>query len=101
MPRKNKSKLKDGCVVHFHTVVSSALAANVFAVALNPSDTNLSATRLPAEADTYAHFRVLSVKARLHPITRTAQQVLGYVGGVQDTPPATLSAMGELVSYVP
>jgi hypothetical protein len=43
---------------------------------------------------------MLSLKFRVHPSGGTSNQLLGYVGGVQDTTPATIGAVGELLPAV-
>jgi len=55
--------------------------------------------RLAVEADAWAHFRVKRLSFRLHPTSpKTAAQACCYIGGVQDTPPATFSAISEVLS---
>jgi hypothetical protein len=98
MPKKGKAR--DGSVVQFHTLITNNMAANIVSIPLNPSDTNLSPTRLPSEADAYAHFRVLSLKFRLHPVSRTGAQIAAFIGGVQDTLPVSFPSVGELVPSV-
>jgi hypothetical protein len=51
------------------------------------------------EADAWAHFRVKAFSFRLHPplATVTNVQVVGYVGGFQDTVPGTVAQIVELL----
>jgi len=85
-------------VIPFHSTLIAALSSGVFGVNINASNTGLSATRLPAAADEWAHFRVRSLKFRLHPsVVATNTQAAGFVGGAQDTPPGTIGQVGELL----
>ena len=94
-------KRNDSCIVPFHTVLNASFTAGAAAISVSPN-TSLSPTRLPAAADEWAHFRVKSLSFRLHPRTSvTADQVAGFVGGTQDTLPATLLQVGELIPSVP
>jgi len=89
-------------VVPFHSTLIAAFAAGVFGVNINASNAGLSATRLPAAADEWAHFRVRSLSFRLHPVPTTSNtQAAGFVGGAQDTPPGTIGQVGELLPSVP
>ncbi len=91
----NKSKIT---VVPFHNFVTGSFLSGATAVNVRPNDVGISATRLAVVADSYAHFRVRSLRFRLHPQTTiTAAQAMGYVGGVQDTVPTTMSQIGELI----
>jgi len=67
---------------------------------LNPSDLTTYSTRLLAAADEWAHFKVLKLRFRMHPTPSgvTANQAMGWVGGVQDTLPGTFTQVGELLS---
>lgn len=66
----------------------------MFGFAIYPT----SFPRVLAEADGWAHFRVLRLKFRLHCLaSTTGVQVAGYIGGVQDTGPSTVSAVSELI----
>lgn len=85
---------KDSCIVPFHFVSSGALVAGSFVFLLNPA----AFPRVLAEADAWAHFRVRSLRFRLLPTSPiTGAQVIGYVGGVQDTSPTTLVQVSELI----
>jgi hypothetical protein len=98
----NLSK-KDSVSVPFHGMTLIATSA-LTAIAYNFNPTVLSAslgiTRPLQIADNYAQFRVDKLAFRVHPMAAEANGYLafGYVGGVQDTFPATLAAIGELIS---
>jgi hypothetical protein len=50
------------------------------------------------EADAWTHYRVKKLKFRLVPFTpHVGLLAVGYVGGIQDTPPATVAAILELL----
>lgn len=88
---------KDSCIVPFHYCANGALVAGSFVFLLNPA----AFPRVLAEADAWAHFRVRQLRFRLHATSPiTGAQVLGYVGGVQDTSPTTLVQVGELIPSV-
>lgn len=51
------------------------------------------------EADAWALYRVLELKVRLQPRNAvTSDQVVGFVGGNQDTPPSTFAQTSELLN---
>ncbi len=88
----------DGAVVPFHYVLVSALVAGTQNFTVGPNG-NVS-PRMSAEADTWAHYRIRKFKFRLHPDPSAAQSnavAAGFCGGIQDTPPATIAAVTELV----
>jgi len=87
----------DSAVVNAHFVLSSALIAGVASFQLSPSGMSGASTRLLAEADSWAHFRVKKFKFRLIPVTAAATVVAGFVGGLQDTTPATVGSVMELL----
>lgn len=96
MVKKNKGGIrKDSCIIPFHTYSHANLVASTNQILVQPS-ASLS-PRCFAEADAWAHFRVKMLKFRLHPFTRTGDLLVGYVGGVQDTSPASLTQVGELL----
>jgi len=77
----------------FHSISNGSLAAGVVSFPLAP----LAFSRVTLEADVWAHFRVRKLSFRLLPTSpSTATQAAGYVGGVQDTTPATLLQVVEL-----
>jgi hypothetical protein len=89
---------KDGCLVPFKYALIATMTAGISNVAMTPSSTSLSPTRLPAAADEWAHFRVRRFRFRLHPLNAVNNaQCAGYVGGVQDTPPGAFGAVSELL----
>jgi len=69
--------------------------------ALSPS-TGIMGTRVQAEADAWAHFRMRKLKIRLNPapVGNTSGQAAGYVGGIQDTVPSTVAQISELLPAV-
>jgi len=95
-----KNKSKDSTVMPFHTYISVALVAGVTNITANPNGLG-NGGRLLTEADGWAHFRIRKLKFRLHPgSTRTGNQAVGFVGGIQDTPPATVSAVVDVIPSV-
>jgi len=88
---------RDNVDVPFHSFLVGALTSGSFGVGLAPNST-ISPTRLPAVGDAYAHFRVKQFRMRMHPTVRSANQAFGFAGGVQDTSPATIAQIGELLS---
>jgi hypothetical protein len=104
MSKQNKNRnggMKDTEVLEYHFLFASTFTAGVFGLSANPTTMGTFATRLIAQADLWSHFRHRSLKFRLRvtPST-TAQQFVGFVGGVQDTPPATAQAIMELLPSV-
>lgn len=89
---------KDSTRMPFHTLISTAETSGSASILGNPAGLGNSG-RLLTEADGWAHFRLNKLKFRLHPQTGMAAQftVAGWVGGVQDTPPATAGAITELI----
>lgn len=95
--RRNQSQ-KDSDRELFHLIVVGSDAATQILLNLNPSNMGSYSTRLLAQADTWAHYRVLGLKFRLHPTVLTnATVVAGYVGGVQDVPPANSNSLMEVI----
>lgn len=93
---KHSKSSRDSCVVPFHCLINSPLVGGVYGATLSPA--NLG-SRLPVEADNWAHYRVKSLAFRLHPLlaASTTQQAAGYIGGVQDTPPSVVPQVMELI----
>lgn len=102
MPRNKRGRKGargDSCLVPFHTLSTSPLTAGSLAVLLAP--VAFISPRALTEADAWAHFRVPRLRFRLHPGTLNAlNQAAGYVGGVQDAPPATIAQVMELLPSV-
>lgn len=89
--------------VLFHGWLTGADAATQVLVNLNPTNMNVAPatlTRVPNVADNYAHYRILALKFRLVPSDAANFIAVGYVGGVQDTPPSTLDQVMELIPSV-
>lgn len=100
MSRKSSHRVKDSCLFPFHSVwaIGSVTATNL---PLAPNST--LTPRGAIEADSWAHFRVLRFKFRVlsnSVVTNQMNLALGYIGGVQDTPPASASAVMELIPSV-
>lgn len=75
------------------------MSGGVFQLTGNP--VGISTTRLPAAADEWAHFRIKNLRFRMHPSgSGVGTQAAGWVGGVQDTPPATVGDVMELLPAV-
>lgn len=90
----------DSGVYPFHTITITNLVAGALGILVQPS-AGLS-PRLLNEADNWAHFRVKTLMFRLHPLNAvTNLQVVGYVGGVQDTPPASVADVMQLLPSTP
>jgi len=105
MPKKNGRKAGgkggDSCFLPFHTFLPVVLTGGgLSSFALSPN-ANVSARSL-VEADCWAHWRVRNFAFRLHPVaaTSTTTQLAGFCGGVEDTTPATVAAIGELLPSV-
>ena len=74
------------------------MVAGVVTFTVSPSGLSTVSSRLIVEADSFAHFRVKSLKFRLHrPSTLANAQAMGYVGGVQDTLPGSIGNIVELL----
>lgn len=98
---RGKGRVKDGCFVPFHFVVSGALVAGVSGFLVSPNAT--LSPRSATEADAWAHFRVSSFKFRLRVdpgVANATDLAAGFVGGIQDTSPATVAAVTELIPSV-
>jgi hypothetical protein len=97
--RKRGGKQKESVATEFHFIVQQAMVAGVLNFPVSPSGFASQSTRAAAMADEYAHFRVNRLRFRLHPSStgNAAAMAAGYVGGVQDTPPATIGAVMELI----
>lgn len=94
---KNRKSTKDGCLLPFHYVQYVALVAGVQSFNGNPAGLS---PRALVEADSWAHFRLRSLRFRLHPASSapTDFQVAVWVPGVQDTPPATQGNAAEILN---
>jgi len=81
----------------FHYYVQTQFTAGAFSSPLTPG----TFPRVGTEADTWAHYRFLSLRFRIHPTgSISTDQVFGFVGGAQDTPPATIATASEVLSSV-
>lgn len=99
MPNKGRKSggRRDSCSVPFHFCFNQALAAGIGGSPFTPS----IFPRLAVEADAWAHFRVTRLSFRLHPTSpKTVAQAACFIGGLQDTPPGTFSAISEVLSSV-
>lgn len=84
----------DSTIVPFHYINSSQFAGGILTFFLIPA----AFPRVLTEADAWCHFRVKKLSMRLLPTSpSTVPQALGYVGGVEDTPPANFSQVSELI----
>ncbi len=78
----------------FHYVVNTTFTAGVLSMTLAPA----LFPRVQLEADVWAHFRVRKLSFRLLPTSpSTVAQALGFVGGIEDTPPSTFQQVTELI----
>lgn len=96
MPKKNGASRRDGCTMPVHYVFSGALVGGIVGVIIYPT----SFPRALTEADAWDYFRVLSLKFRLFPASAAPStfQAVGYVPGVQDTPPNSQGNVAELIN---
>jgi len=92
-----KSRKRDGDVVTIHAFGVAALVAGSSNAQVSPSGLTAVSSRLIAEADNWAYFRVRSLKFRLHNSGAANDFAIGFVGGSQDTLPATLATIMELL----
>jgi hypothetical protein len=93
---KNQVK-RDSCLMPFRFIQVGPLVAGVFAMTANP---NGLSPRALVEADTWTHFRLKSLRFRLHPVsnTSTTYATAVWVPGIQDTPPVTRATSSELLT---
>lgn len=88
----------DSCRIPFHLYNRQAIAGGVLSIVATPA---AMSPRAAVEADAWAHFRIASLKFRLHPTGGiTNDQSAGFVGGIQDTPPTTIAQVSELLPSV-
>jgi hypothetical protein len=99
MSRKMGSGAKDSALIEFHLLVNSTFTSGLFGLTMSPTALSTFSTRMVAEADLWAHFRVRALKFRLHPMASTVNnnQAAGFVGGVQDVTPGTVPLVCELI----
>jgi hypothetical protein len=89
---------KDSQVLPFRALLATALTAGTFNFNLNPTSMSSFATRIGVVADSWCQYRILSLRFRLRVLTAgSGRQAAGFVGGVQDTPPATVATVSELL----
>lgn len=96
MPRKGRrgGGGQDSCVIPFHYVQSTTFTSGVYQSFMIPA----LFPRVLVEADAWCHFRIRKLSFRLLPTSpSTVPQALGYVGGIEDTPPATFVQVSELL----
>jgi len=106
MSRKSSSSQKsadatDGSLVPFH-YIQQVNNNGSSVLTMYPA----SFPRVLVEADAWAHFRVRALKFRLLPSANEdaggtfVVGCVGFAGGLEDTPPATLAAISELIPSV-
>ncbi len=90
-----KSLRRDGIVVPAHLLQRTQTASSLFNFPVAPG----SFSRILTIADSWAEFRVNSLKFRLHPETNTSGGgvAAGLYTGIADTPPASISNVMELI----
>lgn len=95
MPKNSASVGKDGCLMPFHWVQQASMTSGVAGVIIYPT----TFPRVLTEADAWDYFRVKSLKFRLLPnqVAPAGNIVVGYVPGVQDTPPTSQANVAELI----
>jgi len=87
----------------FHGIVGSSAAATQELLNLNPSNMGITPgqlTRPVAQADLWAHYRILSMRFRFMTSGASTPVAAAFVGGVQDTPPSTLAQVMEVIPAV-
>jgi len=93
----NRKTNADNCTIPFHTLITGSLVGGVATILGNPTGLSNNG-RLLTEADAWAHFRIRKLQFRLHQNSAAgAFQAVGYIGGVQDTPPANAVQVMELL----
>jgi len=82
----------------FHTFLQQALSSGAAVIIGNPSGLS-NGGRMLTEADAWAHFRLKKLSFRMHPNALAAGTFItaGWVGGVQDTPPASAGNVMDLI----
>lgn len=89
---------RDSETLPFHVVSANALVAGALTISVVPGALS---PRAGVVADTWSHYRLKSLKFRLHPTAASGNSCsAGFVGGVQDTAPATFAQIGELLPSV-
>ncbi len=88
---------RDSERIPVHCLITQALTAGVASIQLSPSGLSTWSTRLAGIADNWAHFRVLRSKFRIHHGAITGDVAVGYLGGIQDTPPANSTVLLEVI----
>lgn len=90
----------DSCLLPFHGAGGLALVAGTAFIDMNPAGLAAICGRPQTEADGWAHFRMRALEFRLHHGAITGDVAAGYVGSVQDTPPANTAAVCEVLPSV-
>ncbi len=94
---------KDSVVLVFHTILDVTSTTNASQVNVSPNAT--ISPRALVEADAWAHYRVRRFAFRILPFREFpvasdpggVEVAVGYVGGVQDSPPNTSANIMELL----
>lgn len=95
---QRKATKKDSQILEFRAQLASTFTAGAFSFSLNPTSVGSFGTRVLAVADSWAQYRVLRLRFRLRVLASgVGTQAMGFVGGVQDTPPATIQSVTELI----
>lgn len=97
--RMGQGSAPDSQRTPFNALLIGTLSAGVAGININPSNANLSPTRLVSEADAWAFWKLESFRFRLHPpdTAPSSAQAAGFVGAIQDTSPGTVAQVGELL----
>ncbi len=92
---KDASRGRDGCIMPCHYLFTGNLVAGAATILACPS----VFPRALIEADSWAHFRILSMKLRMHPppTAPASYLIAAYLPGVQDTAPTSLANGAELL----
>ncbi len=100
MATKKQMQAADSQLLPFHGIVTVVLSGGVANLQASPSSLGPSMGRVLAEADSWAHFRWVSCKFRVHHGAMTGDLAAGFVGGAQDTLPATKPTIMELLPSI-
>ena len=90
----NRTSKVDSERIPFHAIQTGAMVSGNTQVLGIPAS---MAPRLGVAADVWAHYRIRKLKFRLHPSADANAQAAGWVGGVQDTTPTTVTMVSELI----
>lgn len=94
MSGRKGAKGRDSCIMPFHSFIPATLVAGSLSLQGSPAGLSL---RAATEADAWAHFRLRSLRFRIHVQSAANPRAAGWIGGVEDSPPTTISQVMELL----